>query len=332
MAYANVSLKSRYASNRLIVTSCRTIRPQNYMQTKSTVRGINRKIPNTCAANFSRNFYTALFEQGGKSGKFYRSYCQKAENVTTPDTFVEKIRKFWKGPTFKYWLIGVTGFSSWLAYYSLKSYRSTRVNVLLPTALPNHILIDRKNDVSAVLETIRNCQPMGGKIKSVVISGPSGSGKSILSHYVANELMHQMDWNPVGLPKSHTSVFLHGDTLKGFLLSLQAFAARLKIKPLEIKKKLDESGGLASKVDHCKAILDLIKEKLEKHPNWVIVVDNLQQGSSEDVISALNDVLLSNDNSSTWSKGTVILTSDGVDASIFNGVSKFQMKPRFGIS
>lgn len=262
---------------------------------------------------------------------FRRSYCQKTEDVAKAEKFIEKARDFWNGPTFKYWFIGVTAFSSWLAYYSLKSYRGTRVSLSLPLPLPNHVLVERESEIKAVIEAIEKCQPIGRKVKGVVISGPSGSGKSILSHHVADELMRQVDWNPIGLPKSHTNVFLPGDTLKAFLLSLQALAANLKIKPVEIRNKIDELGYTANKTDQCKATLHLIKEKLEKHPKWVMVVDNLQQDTSDDVASIINEMILSEENAAAWSKGTMILTLDGMDSRKFQGVPNFQMKPRFGL-
>lgn len=330
MAYRNFAFNSTHN------TGCRLNIASVFIRQNNFGRGFHATKNGVARLNFTSGklcYHTVLSKSKSATRPNFplllKNYCQKTENVAAAETYVEKLKRFWKGPTFKYWFIGVTAFSSWLAYYSLKSYKSTRVNVTLPLALPNHILVERKNDVSHILKAIGNCKSIGNKIKCVLISGPSGSGKSILSNFVATELMRQVDWNPIGLPKSHTSVFLHGDTLKGFLLSLQAFAASLKIKPMEIRKKMEELGSSSDKNDQCKAILDLIKERLEKHPHWVIVVDNLQQGSSEDVIAIINDVILSNDSASKWSKGTLLLTSDGIDPEKFHGISNLQMKPRY---
>ena len=332
MATITLATKFLQTSNCLYYTSWRLLKTQPLVANRLAVRYSNIGVYSSDTGAFYHNCRIVLPKRRTNLHSLTRHFSQKTEHFEKTDTFTEKFKKFWRGPTFKYWFIGVTAFSSWLVYYSLKSYKSTRVDVVLPLALPNHILVDRKHDINAIFDALGSCQRIGGNVRCVLISGPSGSGKSILSHFVAKELMEQIDWNPLGLPKSHTSVFLHGDTLKGFLLSLQAFAAKLKIKPIEIKKKLGISNKLSSTVEQCRAVLDLIREKLEKHPNWIIVIDNLQQGSSEDVMTIMTDLLLSMENASSWSKGTVILTSDGVDANRFHGVSNYQMKPRFAFS
>ena len=332
MATITLAAKFLQTSSSLYYTSWRLLKTQSLVPNRLVAISCKTGVYPSDTRAFYHNCRIVLPKRRANVHSLTRHFSQKTENFAKTDAFTERLKTFWRGPTFKYWFFGVTAFSSWLVYYSLKSFRSTRVNVVLPLALPNHVIVDRKHDVSAILKALGSCQRIGGNVQCLLISGPSGSGKSVLSYFLANELIERIDWNPLGLPKSHTSVFLQGDTLKGFLLSLQAFAANLKIKPIEIKKKLCISEKLPSTYEQCKAVLNLIREKLEKHPNWVIVIDNLQQGSSEDVITIITDLLLSMESASSWSKGTVILISDGVDPNRFHGVSNYQIKPRFAFS
>ena len=320
MATGIIIARPLQTASRIYYSPLKLLKIQPLLRNSRAYRTDTARVNQNCCSVFPKR-RTALT-------LYVRQYTQKTEVIENSDTFVERLRKFWRGPTFKYWFIGVTALSSWLAYYSLKSYRSTRVNVTLPVAIPNHTLVDRKHDVDAIFKALEGRERIGGKVQCVLICGPSGSGKSMLSKFVAHRLMEQIDWNPFGLPKSHVNVFLCGDTLKGFLLSLQAFAARLKIKPIDIKRKMDEFDKIPTTTEQCRTILELIREKLQKHPNWVMVIDNLQQGSSDDVIAILNDMILVS-NASSWSKGTIILTSDGADDNRLSVVPKYQVKPRF---
>ena len=301
-------------------------RTRNLTTTRSILSNV--EVHSSDISVLYRSFRVTLSKSQRRLLMDHRQY---SENVLQTERYhwIDRLKAFWKGPTFKYWFIGVTAFSSWIAYYSIKSYKSTRVNINLPMPLPNHFLIDRKHDVSSIFEVLRNNHRVGGKLQYLLISGPPGSGKSILAHFVAKELMRKIDWNPIGLPKSHTSVYLSGDTLKGFLSSLQAFAAELKIRPIDIKNKINEFGEDLNTIKQCKALLDLIKEKLEKHPNWVIIIDNLQTGSSEDIIAILDELIM--DSASSWSKGSLILTTDGLYPRRYDGLSKYQLKPRFAL-
>ena len=270
------------------------------------------------------NRFTKILD---KQEENVRQYCQNAENAPQR-TLKEKVKDFWNGPNFKYWFIGVSAFSAWLGYYSLNSYKSTRINIMLPPAEPNHVTVERMTELDAIFNSLQDSKAIGGKIKCVAICGPTGSGKSLLSNTAAKRLIQDVDWNPVGLPKSHVSVFLNGDSIKSFLLSLQAFAAHLKIRPSEIKEKLNTLPEKCSRALQSKIILELVKEKLEKHPDWVFVIDNLQQGSSDEVINILNECVLNEESAATWSKGTLLMTSDGCNLSKIAGIAQVKMEPR----
>ena len=270
------------------------------------------------------NYFSRIL---GRREKDARQYCQKAENLPHK-TLIEKMKDFWNGPNFKYWFIGVSAFSTWLGYYSLNAYKSTRINITIPPAEPNHVTIERMNEIDTVFNSLHESKRIGGKIKCLAICGPAGSGKSLLSNAITRKLIQDVDWNPIGLPQSHVSVFLDGDSIKSFLLSLQALAGYLKIRPSEIKEKSNAIPEECSKTLQSRIILELVKEKLEKHPNWVFVIDNLQQGSSDEIINMLNEVILNEESAATWSKGTLMMTSDGCNLSNIAGITQVKMEPR----
>ncbi len=240
-----------------------------------------------------------------------RTYCDQAGAKVEQKSFKEKFKDFWNGPNFKYWFIGVSAFSAWLFYYSLKSYKSTRIDIDLPIAVPGHPLTKRNDEVNNIINKLREGGMWNDKPRIFALTGPTGCGKSLLASFVADELIHEIDWNPLGLPKSHIKVFLNGDTLKSFHLSLQAFASKLSIRPSEIKSKLAEITDSESLHVQCHVLFDLIKEKLEKHPDWVMVVDNLQQGISKEVVDVIKGSL-TDDGVVGWSRGIVLLTFDGI--------------------
>eukprot|EP00794_Sanderia_malayensis_P014142 gene14142-15619_t len=271
-----------------------------------------------------------------------RKYSEeKVEEKPDNRTFKEKVRDFWNGPTFKYWFIGVTAFSTWMFYYGIKTYRATRVDIDLPPATPGHPLVVRVTDTHDILSKIKHAMSWNGNVKLVSLNGPTGCGKSLLANSMAEKLMQEVDWNPVGLPKSHIKVFLNADTLKSFHLSLQAFAAKLKVKSSDIKSRTAEFSKDESILNNkCLVLLQLIKENLAKHPDWVIIVDNLQQGVSEEIISIVKDAFAEPQSSGfwnpfsseekpvLWSRGTVILTHDGGMLDDNTGISQLKMDAR----
>ncbi len=274
------------------------------------------------------------------SAKSLQTNSQNSEEKIEKKSFSEKAKDFWNGPNFKYWFIGVTAFSTWLFYYSIKSYKSTRLDIDLPPAIPGHPLVKRTEDTNDILRKIKQGGYWSGKVKLASLNGPTGCGKSLLAHFMAEKFIRELDWNPLGLPKSHINVFLNGDTLKSFHLSLQAFAAKLKVKPAEIKSKNTENDKDSSLRTKCQVILELIKEKLQKHPDWVMIIDNLQHGASEDVIAVIKNSLSQteeqkswnpfshNENIVSWSRGIVLLTYDGGLFDDQTGIMQLKMDAR----
>ena len=229
------------------------------------------------------------------------------------ETFTKKVGNIWNGPNFKYWFFGVTGFTVWLSYYSLKAYKQTRIDILLLPSLPPHNLVGRNNEVEHCRQLISKEPRIGGKLKLISLAGPSGVGKSILAYFFGQRMLADLEWTKLSLPKSKVMVSLKCDSEISLVLSLQAVAAKLQIKPSELRKMADIETELAllPKNEQCDALLKSIQDKLSKHPDWVMLFDNLDATTPREVVHMIKKWFLNTEMAKEWSRGIVILTCDG---------------------
>lgn len=225
-----------------------------------------------------------------------------------------KFQEIRNGPTFKYWFVGTTAFFSWMVYYGMKTYKKTRINVEILPPLPQHEKVKRESEIGELFEKYNASSGLfdGTKIKRLFVSGPSASGKTMLVYDFLRDLQEKQKGLLFGFLQSNVIVFLQCDTESSFLSSLKAFAAKLNVKPSELKEQLEDSDNTfttASFEVQCNCLLACIQDALQKHPRWIIVFDNIQTLSSPSVFHVLNEWFVKN--SDTWSSGTAVIIHDG---------------------
>lgn len=245
--------------------------------------------------------------------------CSTASTAAVPlqrESLRDKIHRGVKSSNFKYWFIGGTAFFSWCTYYGIKTYKKSRVDIEILPPLPTHATVTRNTDIENLLERYNQQTSLfgfgGEKIKKLLIMGTSGSGKTILAHDLAKQVMQKRVDKYLGFPKSQIIAFLQGDSEESFLLSLKAFAAS------ELSEVIDQPFNEALFDEQCKALISCIREKTKKHPDWVVVLDNVQMMSPRSVVDTVNRWFLSDDEEESWSRGSVIVVHDGIERGKFN--------------
>jgi len=244
--------------------------------------------------------------------------CSTVSNVSSPpkrEFLRDKIKRGVKSPNFKYWFIGGTAFFSWMSYYGIKSYKKSRVDIEILPPLPTHSTITRNGDIANLIDRYNVQTSFFGdeKIKKLMIMGTSGSGKTVLAYDLAKQVVNNVIYKYCGFPKSKVIVFLHGDSEESFLLSLKAFAARFKVKSSELSEAIDKSFNEASFDEQCSALLSCIRENLKRHPDWVVVLDNVQITSPQTVFNTVNKWFLSDEEKEGWSRGSLLVVHDGIE-------------------
>lgn len=242
-----------------------------------------------------------------------RSNNVVVDEVKAEKSFKEKVRKTWNGPTFKYWFIGGTGFISWLGYYSYKAYKNKCIDIDLPPSLTNHYVFERDNELNQLLNKYKEQSAMfyeKNNVRKLMVSGPSASGKTTLvSQFITQLKENQL--SAVKLPASSVSFFLQTDSEASFLISLKAAAAKLEVHTSDLDECVpDNAFNKATFQEQCDSLIINIQDKLEKHPGWVIVFDQLQSTTPKSLIDIMNSCLNDEDN---WSSGLFIVAMDGVD-------------------
>lgn len=256
------------------------------------------------------------------------STTQTGENIIPAKSFKEKARDTWNGPTFKYWLIGGTGFLSWLTYYSWKAYKNKCIDVELSPPMTNHLTLDRASEIGEILRIHAEQGSFFDKklVKKILVNGPPASGKTTLVTQVVHRL-RDLHSNKIGLPVSTVSLFLSADNEFSFLISLKAAASKLEIKASDLDEVM--KNGLAFNQspfeDQCVALMKNIQEKLSNHPGWVLVFDQIQSTSPKTILDVINTCL---EEDGLWSSGTMILVGEGIDPKLMkiNDNVLYQMK------
>ena len=253
-------------------------------------------------------------------------------------TFKEKVRTVYSGPNFKYWFVGGTLFVSWLTYYGLKNYKGKCINIdMLPLA-PNHVIVRRKEELKSIAGILASQNSVFDKscIKKILVYGVPASGKTMLiqDYILSNKEMQNR--KKVALPKSNINVFLQCDSLNSFLLSLKAFAAKLDITLSDLEEHIgDLSNSFFALTDFqkCDVILCVIQEAMKKHPGWVLVLDNIQSNTPDELIDMINQWFLKDENKTDWSSGTLILLYDGntEDVMKISDKHKYYLKNRYAL-
>ncbi|XP_066918282.1 uncharacterized protein [Clytia hemisphaerica] len=244
------------------------------------------------------------------------SRCQSDSSSSEPPvvekTFREKARDTWNGPTLKYWLIGGGGFISWLAYYSYQAYKNKCIDIELPPALPNHLLIDRKKEFEILTDKYNAQDTMFStqKVKKLLIHGPSCSGKTVFANQFIKHLKLKQK-STLQLPVSNVTLFLQTDTETSFLISLKSAAAKLEVSKTDLDEGM-QSGSFSDGTfnEQCNVLIENIQDKLSKHPGWVIIFDQLQSTSPTTVLEILNSCI---EEEESWSSGLFVVVADGVD-------------------
>ena len=236
-----------------------------------------------------------------------------ANEIKVEKSFREKVKDTWNGPTFKYWFIGGTGFFCWLGYYSYQAYKNKCIDIDLPPPLPNHFILDREKELDILFEKFKEQGAVffdKNNIRKLMILGPSSSGKTTLAYQFINKLK-QSQSSSMTLPVSKVSFFLQTNSEAAFLISLKSAAAKLEV----LMSDLDQcvAGGAFHKAtfqEQCDSLIINIQDKLEKHPGWVIVFDQLQATTPKNLVDIMNGCLKDEE---SWSSGVFIIVADGVN-------------------
>ena len=227
-------------------------------------------------------------------------------------SFKEKVKDTWNGPTFKYWFIGGGGFFCWLGYYSYQAYKNKCIDIDLPPPLPNHFLLKREKELDILFEKYKDQGPVfydKNKIRKLMLLGPSSSGKTTLAYQFINKLKESQSSSVT--PVSKVSFFLQTDSEAAFLISLKSAAAKLEVLTSDLDQCVANGAfHKASFQEQCDSLLINIQDKLEKHPGWVIVFDQLQSTTPKTLVDIMNSCLKDEE---SWSSGLFIVVADGVN-------------------
>ena len=95
------------------------------------------------------------------------------------------------------------------------------------------------------------------------------------------------------------------------MISLKSAAAKLEVLTSDLDQCVANGAfHKASFQEQCDSLLINIQDKLEKHPGWVIVFDQLQSTTPKTLVDIMNSCLKDEE---SWSSGLFIVVADGVN-------------------
>ena len=149
-----------------------------------------RNIGLKCSFRESRaNFYTYKLRLSGKVFHESKNY--------------EKFKEVWNGSNFKYWFIGGTLFTSWVAFYGLRNYKNNCLNIEIKPPEPNHSIIRRHNELDDLADILSpQGRFFGQTTKKLMIFGLPGSGKTTLINDYINIKKEKDSMKKFSLSKS----------------------------------------------------------------------------------------------------------------------------------
>ena len=237
---------------------------------------------------------------------------QNVNEIKPGKSFREKVKETWHGPTFKYWLIGGTGFFSWLGYYSYQAYKNKCIDVNLSPPLPNHYILERGKELDILTEKYNGQGSVfynRNNVRKLMILGPSSSGKTTLASQFIHRLKEKQSMSLK--PVSNVNFFIQTDSEALFLISLKSAAAKLEVQTSDLDGCVTSGAfNKATFQEQCESLLINIQDKLEKHPGWVIVFDQLQSTSPKSLVDLMNNCLKDEE---SWSSGLFIVIGDGIN-------------------
>ena len=224
----------------------------------------------------------------------------------------------------------------WCGYYGLKSYAKTRIDIQLLPPLPSHVTVPRTAEVDRLNNMLLSQHSLvdslldpvlGGeqKIRKVAIVGPPGSGKTVLARDTGQQMLDSYKaYGEYSLPKSQVLVFLQADSEQSFLFSLKGFAAKLNIRSSDLSEAMGRSFKEGTWLEQCNGLLTCIQENLKKHPDWVLVLDNVEVTTPQSVLDVVNDWFAGEEQEEKWSRGSVFVVHDGTKKDVLDVPEEFQ--------
>ena len=162
-----------------------------------------------------------------------------------------------------------------------------------------HFVVERKSDLEALKKKLNAARRQGSAV--VYVTGPSGSGKSMLAYQYAKQFSEESSG---GFRRSLklTLLYLNGSTGDQLESTLRQAALNAGLKESDIRGGENESQARLS------AISRALWSKLtaNKVP-WLIVVDDLHS----EVYPAFAAAFTSTDEERDWGRGGVVVTTRG---------------------
>lgn len=163
----------------------------------------------------------------------------------------------------------------------------------------DHFVVERKSDLEALEKKLNAARRRGSVV--VYVTGPSGSGKSVLAYQFAKQFSEKSSG---GFTRSLklTLLYLNGSTGEQLESTLRQAALNVGLKESDLRGGENDSHARLS------AISRALWSKLTaiKVP-WLVVVDDLHS----ELYPAFDAILTSPGEERDWGRGGVIVTTQG---------------------
>lgn len=173
-----------------------------------------------------------------------------------------------------------------LGGYYFKSSNSLSFVARSELPIPHsNVLLKRKTLISKIDEVFYNSTE---SIKAVVLVGVGGSGKTILARNYAKNQRDAIVWE------------FNAETPEILLASFEEFAESLSLTDSDLRT-LEHIQQIHGFYDKAKRLRHFITKHIKRHPNWLLIYNNVESFTSIQNLFPYDDTV--------WGNGRVIITT-----------------------
>ncbi|KAF0993336.1 hypothetical protein HZS_7208, partial [Henneguya salminicola] len=193
-------------------------------------------------------------------------FCHSNKNIQTDKNWFKRNKETLVAASI------VSGLSYFI-YYTFKKNNSLYIRI--PPPIPTTGVIIEEDRIKYLEEKFGQKLKNSKKLQYLCFYGKLGCGKSILTYNLLQKIQPEKNSSFITLPKSKILVFLNCSCIESFVDSLLEFCRELNISndilfdPFDLKLLDLPTEKL---IDH---LFIHIEEILKNHPNWIIVLDNI---------------------------------------------------------